>query len=690
MDYYSQYGPLLPPPGRGPFSPSRSDGRRGILPDYTNLNDPAEGLRRFIDGLAYPRLPVSSYAQFKAGAISVACLIALCGLILGRRLYERSFWLFRIAKRSTSVATRRTESVIIPNALLAFTLMAGCFGAVLVALDFQIISLFKAKTTLPWSIPAWICLPWLAVMHGAVWAAWGTFYARPSAGLSIASPVNSPLCRFFRKSLVINAMCIGTPFAFDIIILVPTLIANAKYNRFLTSYAAWQSKWQSSTSLSHDMLVEAQELWYGMIACAQRISVVFVLWSVIALAIWLSYTWVGYQLLKTIRQQILTLESRTAPQLTTDINHDRGPKAHEQQHSKTVSQQLDEKASPNTRSDGEADGSCSPSQERGDVEGGLFTRAQLSQDEPAAAFFPAVRPSKIVRKKVMSRQATRKSQARYLRRIWWNVFIQTISISAAVLAFLGVSIFAAAEVYVAYEINETGYVYSRALLWACWTSVFFGFVVLAAIAGRVYEPVAFGAERHGGRALNSRQRKHLSKLSSRMGGSHRTHTPPPLDRIQIQTSFFESESVGPGVARTRVTTGSTQPTLPTIPSSAPTSPASPALARLPPSDRSVTRPRMGSTSSRATSVEAYAHVREDGKSDAKQDGRDTGETVYVAALPRLEDESGQEQMTDQAAAGRRSQRTRPRDGSRRHELLEPPQGRQNRPPTRRSPSGSAS
>lgn len=568
--------------------------------------------------------------------------------------------------------TRRTESVIIPNALLAFTLMAGMFGCILVALDFELIRFFQARSTIPWSFWAWIGLPWLAVMHGAVWAAWGTFYARPSAlssGLfSSVLPEHYRIARFLRKSIVANACCVGSPFAVDIIILVPTVIANSKYNLVLARYEAWQRQWSSAQSLSHDMIVEAQMIWYDLIVSSHRISITFALWSVIAFILWLCYTSVAWQLLRTIRKQIVDLENK-APQPTPEILIT-APPMNSNSSVVSCSPNLDEKP-------------CLPSQDgqhRRDIEVGLFTRDQMAEDEPVSAdrmrtcqnsvsnidadrrfgsqtetFFPAVRPSKLVRKQITSQQATRKTQASYLRRVWWNVFVQSAAISAAIMAFFGVAMYAACRIYDAYEVNELGeckiigpfsfssprrekqkktYVvalvisgpaFSIALLWACWTSVFFGFVVLAAIAGRVYEPVSFGVEKGSTGSKKRNSLRPAFKLSHRLGAFG---SPPPaaLDQIQVQTSFFETESVVPQQRRSGPSQGT--PAVLTVPSPSLLKAKSPAGSsfKMPDVHRS-------STSSRATSVDVFEDARE-------YDGEGGQDVVTNPQQPFVTDLSG--------------------------------------------------
>lgn len=191
-----------------------------------------------------------------------------------------------------------------------------------------------------------------------------------------------------------NTCCVGLPFVFDVIIIVPTLVANLKYNAFFSDFLVWQRNWEGASALSRDMLIESQILWYKIIACAETICMVFVLWSMIALFVWICYTWVSYQLLQTIRRQVILLEIKSICNMTSNGNIARQDRINGSVRT-AASAQVCEKSGPASRvTDAEAGGdrTVSTSGDQGDIEGGLFTRAELSEDEPVSLETPYQRP----------------------------------------------------------------------------------------------------------------------------------------------------------------------------------------------------------------------------------------------------------------------------------------------------------
>lgn len=67
-----------------------------MLPDFVE----AQQLRQFVERLFIYKLDVpGSYVQIKLGACIIALLVAVVSLISLRRVFLRSFWLFRLVKR---------------------------------------------------------------------------------------------------------------------------------------------------------------------------------------------------------------------------------------------------------------------------------------------------------------------------------------------------------------------------------------------------------------------------------------------------------------------------------------------------------------------------------------------------------------------------------------------------------------
>lgn len=579
MDYYAPWGPLLSIPPRTAYS--TFDPRRDIIPDFTRDANPAESLRRWGHHVVYPDFPPSTWWQFRSSAICLCGLIAVCSMIIGRRLYERSFWIFRVSGRCTAIRmcqriyssrflpvpqlVRRSKGVIIVcNAMISFTVFAGLFSIILIAMNFEMCKFYEAQSVLPSNLMAWVTLPWLAIKSAGVYAAWGTLYARPSALTSEIGRDSSQnrAQKFFTHPMLLNCLCFGPPIILDIAILVPSLLVNARWNSTINKYAEWRVQYAGAEMLSNDMLVGIQEIWYEFIQHSRDVAAIFTFWAVQALIIWMSYTFVGVKLLLTIRRQIITLESRAAaagrstnntdrdgddvPSLTRPMQERRGASDIEADDS---SDRLDRIADKRENTSSNPSIALQPLEvpptQEDQSASNYFTRQQMATDRPVPSFFPPVRPSKVVDGKELNKGNDKSSQAHYLRRVGVNFFVQCVAIDLAILMFAAIAIFGAIVAVPIFELNHQGAGLSRALLWASWNSVFFGLIVLGAIAGRVYEPVTFAASEAVPAAANkikARSRR-LSILKRGRGDSRR---PPSwlgaVDQIQIHTTYTESSS----------------------------------------------------------------------------------------------------------------------------------------------------
>lgn len=84
-------------------------------------------LKQFIRVLFYPVLHNSTFIQLKALSVLTAVIGIWIFLIILRRLYEKSFWLFRLVVRSNG-------TLIVPNAITAFVAIESTFAILLIAL----------------------------------------------------------------------------------------------------------------------------------------------------------------------------------------------------------------------------------------------------------------------------------------------------------------------------------------------------------------------------------------------------------------------------------------------------------------------------------------------------------------------------------------------------------------------------
>lgn len=122
----TQFG-LPPPPSRSVFSTIRNIDGRAWFPDFTKEQDPMGSLNHFIEILFYPRILKSTFVQLKVLSVLTAIIGISIFLIILRRLYEKSFWLFRLVRRSNG-------TLIVPNAITAFVAIESTFAILLIVL----------------------------------------------------------------------------------------------------------------------------------------------------------------------------------------------------------------------------------------------------------------------------------------------------------------------------------------------------------------------------------------------------------------------------------------------------------------------------------------------------------------------------------------------------------------------------
>lgn len=118
---------LLQPPPKSVFSTAREEAGRAWFPDFTKEQDPVGSLKGFIEILFYPHLQNSTFVQLKVLSVLTAIIGVWILLIIVRRVWEKSFWLFRLVKRSNG-------TLIVPNAITAFVAIESIFAILLIAL----------------------------------------------------------------------------------------------------------------------------------------------------------------------------------------------------------------------------------------------------------------------------------------------------------------------------------------------------------------------------------------------------------------------------------------------------------------------------------------------------------------------------------------------------------------------------
>lgn len=118
---------LPPPPPKSVFSTVGNEAGRAWFPDFDAEQDPVGSLKHFIRILFYPSLRNSTFIQLKALSVLTAIIGIWIFLIIVRRLWEKSFWLFRLVRRSNG-------TLLVPNAITAFVAIESAFAILLIAL----------------------------------------------------------------------------------------------------------------------------------------------------------------------------------------------------------------------------------------------------------------------------------------------------------------------------------------------------------------------------------------------------------------------------------------------------------------------------------------------------------------------------------------------------------------------------
>lgn len=96
MSLYSYDFDLLQRPPRSPLSWG-SENTRAVLPDFQSV----EELRMFVTRLFVYDFGYAAFVQIKVGIALFGAMLIVCFLVIGRRMYERNFWIFRIIRVSS-------------------------------------------------------------------------------------------------------------------------------------------------------------------------------------------------------------------------------------------------------------------------------------------------------------------------------------------------------------------------------------------------------------------------------------------------------------------------------------------------------------------------------------------------------------------------------------------------------------
>ncbi|PWZ02509.1 hypothetical protein BCV70DRAFT_1404 [Testicularia cyperi] len=558
-DLHRRFG-LPDPPARSLFSRNHGVEYRAWLPDFTRDSHPVSSLTLFLNEIFYPTLSKSTFTQLKVLSVLVGIVGVAIFLIIVRRLYERSFWLFRLSVRSNG-------TLIIPNAIAVFVMIEATFAIILIAFCWEFVDWFQNKANAD-HIMLWIGLPWYPLILGAYASTVGTMYARPDALSWVSPQPGKPASRANRFGItpsVINLSIFAVPVLQALSIVVPAAISEIRYAQAAGQFREFVSSLDPNAELTREMLIEAQQIWYKVLDAAYYLSICMTIWEAWVCALWLSHFGAGASLLIMLRKQIKTLSSFKQNKSISDSfaaaqqdqqkkvlalqtyklsavpEHEDAPNAAPEAEKLAPYQQQEPPVrAPSTVSTKSADLTLSPSgdgvvskadtaaadrarklskrqtQEEEDrseassdqIESMFFTREQMeNQDKPAAGFFPPVRPSAFERpEKAHTKTGKRRSHQRYLQLFYWNFFVQWIGLDTGILFFATFCGWLTTAWYTAWEANRVAPTIQIAMLVVSWTTLLCASVVIFAILSRTYEPIManFAASSHPKLTLKGR------------------------------------------------------------------------------------------------------------------------------------------------------------------------------------------
>ena len=528
---------LPSPPARTIFSTARADSGRAWFPDFTAATqDPVASLHNFISALFYPSLPTRTFTQLKVLSVLTALTGICIFLIILRRLYERSFWLFRLVKRSNG-------TLIVPNAITAFVAIESTFAILMIAFCWEVAAWYQHGKS-PKHLILWIGLTWLPLILGAWCTTVGIIYARPDA-LSFVSPQpGKPPSWALRMGItpaVVNLVFLAIPMVQIVSVAVPAVLAQNHFGRAFEHYHRWAATLQPGESLTRELLLEAQQIWFKVLDAAYWISICMAIWEAWVCGLFFCYCMAGGSLIATLRKQLDTLkgfkQNQSVGQTSTakDGIAAPAPTPARRESAATfaiivpdqinvdVEKQLASPSAPGLLSVQPPPRSLSVSsnvsdaptlvasdsttgqvlsvpkllkanvtdEEEAQTTSAYFTREEMEHsDQPSHNFFPAVRPSTFERPiQAITAAGKQSSQKRYLEKFYLNFLVQFIGLMLCILFF---AIFCGKLIttwYSAWEANKFGPAFQTAILVVCWVTWVLASIIIFAILSRTYEPV---------------------------------------------------------------------------------------------------------------------------------------------------------------------------------------------------------
>jgi len=532
-DLYSTFS--LPPPPPPTWLSFYRGPDRSRLPNFQEDSDPAAAARRWMyDQIMFFEIH-SLWLQVKI-VTAVSGVILICvGAVIVRRLFQRSLWLVRL---------KQTERgpLIVPNAIMIFTCIEGCFSIVFIILINSIyVAWVVDRRPLP-NLILWITQSWTPLIAGPIWSAFGIWHARPPKTCPKIRDTNPRFCGIpLPQPIISSAICLLVPVMIMLSVLGPGIKGNDARTDATAEYTRWMAKYANATTLDRDMLLEMQSIWTTDRAAFFWLAITMLIWFGWCCVAFMVYTTATIRLLLPLRSQLKDVSECIKTEQTFVGASKVGARSRGTLngqaviHTESVPLPL---ATPRLLSlaanyVGRPMGidyqqSC---QAGVDQHWNVQVR-DLQDDTPNTSFFPPVRPSAVVRP-----APDNKTSEKYLRAAYIHFLFQGIMLSAGIAYFGEITIYLALTVVSYHERHLIGHPVDIAFLQAMWGVVFFMVGVFVSITFRTYEPVLVNLLQGGNNAGTTSTQGPAETMrsngqASRTGGASRLSTSSFSDQRQ--------------------------------------------------------------------------------------------------------------------------------------------------------------
>lgn len=193
---------------------------------------------------------------------------------------------------------------------------------------------YESHNHQPKNAPLWLCVNWVPLITGPIFAAWGTYFATPTHyQSSFGAGTLTWWQRFFGHALTINCLGLLSPLLIFLSVGIPGIVANAGYMRAYHRQRQWQETYAQEAAFSQPMVQEAQAIWFDLLNITIKVCSVFAVWTVYAMLMCILYTYISWRLLSAVGRELKKSKDSDRPLgmlATTYIlsECDRAPECH--------------------------------------------------------------------------------------------------------------------------------------------------------------------------------------------------------------------------------------------------------------------------------------------------------------------------------------------------------------------------